>query len=90
MLNRINPLGLRYVIYVDTDPNKTVISLSGKRIIVDCSLEEISERWYNWQMKGQLIQHAFNNLTDSQREFLMTGLTDAEWDEAFKDESESK
>jgi hypothetical protein len=88
MLNRINPIGLRYIIYTDNDPNKTVISQGGKRIIVDCSLEEISERWYNWQMKGQLIQNAFSNLNNEQREFLITGITPAEWDETFKDEQE--
>jgi hypothetical protein len=46
MLTRYNPIGLSYTIYADNDPNKTVISLSGKRIIVDCSLEDVSQRWY--------------------------------------------
>jgi hypothetical protein len=46
MLTRYNPIGLRYTIYADNDPNKTVISLRGKRIIVNCPLEEVSQRWF--------------------------------------------
>ncbi len=32
---------------------------------------------------GQLIQHAMPTLTSSEREFLMTGVTAKEWDDAF-------
>jgi len=32
---------------------------------------------------GKVVQAAFPNLTASQREFLMTGSTDEEWDKAF-------
>ena len=32
---------------------------------------------------GKLIQDAFPQLTASQREFLMTGTMDDEWDKAF-------
>jgi len=37
------------------------------------------ERWE----KGELIQKAMPNLTDSQREFIMTGITDDVWNETF-------
>ena len=33
-----------------------------------------------------LIQDAFPTMTDSQREFLVTGLTDAEWDAMWAEE----
>lgn len=33
--------------------------------------------------KGLSIQKAFPNLTDSEREFYMTGITAKEWDETF-------
>ena len=36
-----------------------------------------------WQ-KGKLIQNAMPYLTPSEREFLMTGITAEEWDNAFK------
>lgn len=35
-----------------------------------------------WE-KGMLIQNAMPNLTAGQREFIMTGITAEEWDEAF-------
>jgi hypothetical protein len=36
--------------------------------------------------RGALIQDALWNLTASQREFFMTGITDEEWNKAFKEE----
>ena len=35
---------------------------------------------------GELIQRAIPQLTDEDREFLLTGTVQAEWDEAFDDE----
>jgi hypothetical protein len=34
---------------------------------------------------GELIRNVWPNLTPGQREFLITGITDTEWDEEFKD-----
>ena len=34
---------------------------------------------------GALIQIAFPDLTADQREFILTGITGAEWDELFKE-----
>jgi hypothetical protein len=39
--------------------------------------------------RGALIQDALWNLTPSQREFFMTGITDDEWNEAFKEETDT-
>lgn len=39
---------------------------------------------------GALIQDAFPHLTDSQREFYLTGSTDDEWDEAFGDDEDDE
>ena len=36
--------------------------------------------------RGALIQNAFPDLTDSQREFYKTGVTQEEWDEIFPPE----
>ena len=44
--------------------------------------EEQIEAWEG----GLNIQQAMPNLTDSQREFILTGMTDDEWDEAYPDE----
>lgn len=34
-------------------------------------------------LNGKLIQEAFPNLSDDDREFIMTGITPDEWDAAF-------
>ena len=39
---------------------------------------------------GVLIQDAFPQLSASDREFILTGMTDEEWDELFGDESEDE
>jgi hypothetical protein len=38
--------------------------------------------------QGKHIQEVLTNYTDSEREFLMTGISDDEWDEAFKDDED--
>lgn len=35
--------------------------------------------------RGALIQDAFFNLTPAEREFFMTGITEDEWNEMYKD-----
>ena len=39
-------------------------------------------------MMGTLVQHAFPNLDDDEREFFLTGITAEEWDEMFEEEVE--
>jgi len=39
-------------------------------------------------LRGALIQDAFPQLSASAREFILTGMTDEEWDELFGDEPE--
>lgn len=46
-------------------------------------LDITEEQIQKWQ-QGELIQNAFPNLTASEREFIKTGITDEEWDLAFK------
>jgi 7,8-dihydro-6-hydroxymethylpterin-pyrophosphokinase len=36
--------------------------------------------------KGMKIQYAFPNLTTSEREFFMTGITEEEWNAMFPDD----
>lgn len=40
-----------------------------------------AERIDAWLRSGELVQRAFPDLTADQREFLLTGITPAEWDE---------
>lgn len=43
------------------------------------------EQIREWQVSRTLIQNAFPQLTPDQREFLLTGSTQQEWDDLFKD-----
>jgi len=40
--------------------------------------------------KGMKAQDAFRNLTPSEREFFMTGITDEEWNKYIENESEEE
>lgn len=66
--------------------DQTIISNGKQWITIPMQIDEVSRRWYKWQMNGELIQNAFPELTPDQREFIMTGITPAEWGEIFKDE----
>lgn len=56
--------------------------MTGKDHTKDLNITE--EQIANWH-KGMLIQHAMPHLTDSEREFLMSGLSDEGWNQLFKD-----
>lgn len=47
---------------------------------IDVTVEQLAA----WQDFGILIQDAMPHLSESDREFLMTGMTDEEWDSAFE------
>jgi hypothetical protein len=51
------------------------------------TLSATAEQWDAYD-KGELIQRALPHLTADQREFIMTGITGAEWDEEFKEDEE--
>lgn len=46
------------------------------------------DRLLQWEQSGELIQRAFPDLTNEQREFILTGSTPEEWDRAFPEEEE--
>ena len=54
--------------------------LTGVRRIVDMPITY--EQFNNWQ-GGMLIQDAMPNLTDGEREFIVSGITPKEWEQAF-------
>lgn len=60
--------------------------LSGKTNEMDLPVTQ--EQLDTWQRSGELIQRAFPNLSPDQREFLLTGATQAEWDKTFPPEDE--
>lgn len=61
-----------------------VSSFTGKTHTMDLDITQ--EQLDDWKNTGKLIQKAFPNLTDEEREFLLTGVTPEEWNEAFREE----
>ena len=51
---------------------------TGKENTMDIPVTQ--EQIDHWKNSGGTIQRVFPRLTASQREFLMTGMTDADWD----------
>ncbi len=47
---------------------------------------DITEEQIEAYQNGALIQNAFPDLSDTDREFLLTGITTSEWIEMFSDE----
>lgn len=84
---RISPRGLEFHLtrLNDTD---TRVEFGKKSIVMPIPIEEISQCWYNWQMKAMHIQDAFPHMIAEYREFLLTGITPTEWNEIFKDDEE--
>lgn len=60
--------------------------ISGKVNTLDIPVTE--QQLKDWESGKGLIQNLMPNLTDSQREFIMTGITDDEWDITFKEDGE--
>lgn len=86
ILNRTNKSGQHYnliEIFTPDQVNKTQIVNGQNSIIVDAHIDDVSQAWYNWQMRGQYIQEAFPFLSRSAREFIMTGITEEKWTKLF-------
>ena len=62
---------------------KSMLSGIERTIEIPVTKEQI-DKWES----GALAQEAFPNITPTQREFIMTGVTDDEWDNAFPDEDD--
>lgn len=54
------------------------------------SLPLTEAQFTSWRSSGAYIQTALPHLTPDQREFLLTGATPEEWDDAFGDEEEDE
>ena len=57
-----------------------VSSVSGKSNSMELNITE--KQLKDWK-SGVLAQEAFPNLSDNEREFIMTGITPEEWDNVF-------
>ena len=55
--------------------NKSTLTGNIHTLTIDVTMEQIIA----WE-EGELIQNAMPNLTPDEREFIMTGITAAEWE----------
>jgi hypothetical protein len=57
------------------------ISKTEHTIDIPCTEQQL----YDFEVNDVLIQDAMPNLTPEQREFILTGITEAEWNEVMGD-----
>jgi hypothetical protein len=87
-----NKMGMDYrIIQNNTEPYSTIINESlSKSILVIANIGDLHRAWGKW-MVGMLAQDAFPFLAHEQREFLISGITPAEWHELFgNDDADDK
>ena len=86
-MNRINRMGIQYFMVEVPATNgmmgRTQIRTKDKSIIVDHSIQRVSEAWYEWMVSGKFVQEAFNFFTPAEREFIITGMTPEDWNKVF-------
>lgn len=58
---------------------KSILTGVERTIDLPVTMDQLNAYLY----EGVLLQHAFPNLSPDQREFILTGSTAEEWDEAF-------
>lgn len=54
---------------------------------LNCTKDQLSQGFIDYDEKGMLLQDAFHFLDAGEREFLRTGITPDEWDLLFKQRS---
>lgn len=93
VIHRENALGLKFQISNIGSPDAvpTWITLIGQNKVIEVqhSLESINQGFFYW-MNGMKVQNAFPFLSSDEREFLMTGITKAEWDRTFSEDVEER
>jgi hypothetical protein len=77
-------MGISYTI-TSTGPMEVAVKVNSKKLAVQASIQQMEEGWIRWTVQGNMVQDAFPFLSSGEREFLMTGITDDEWDQLFKD-----
>ena len=62
--------------------------LTGKTLTLDLDITEDQIREYETPGRVRLIQEIFPSLTADQREFVLTGYTNEDWEQMFPPEGE--
>ena len=86
---RVNNIGLKYTI-TEESRYETLVTLGNRAMLMKIAIEIFLVCWYKWQVRGDFIQDAFSMLSDSQREFLLTGIDDEQWNLIFQEKEENE
>jgi hypothetical protein len=81
-----NRMGMSYKIvqeYGERDTKIICETLNKSIVVREVSEGDIRRGWYHWMHGGKLAQEAFPFLSHEEREFLISGITPAEWHEIF-------
>ena len=81
-ITRFNKMGMNYHL-TDMGDGTIKISTGVHCIIAPANIDRVSQSWYSWQMNGAYVQTAFSYLDAGQREFIMTGINDVQWNRIF-------
>ena len=52
------------------------------------AIDITEEQLKRWELGEDLIQNIMLNISDDEREFILTGSTPEEWDETYKEDDE--
>lgn len=82
--NRVSPKGIKFMIR-ELPNAETRIELRDdfKHIDVKFPISLVMESWNTWAVEGRLIYAAFPYLTASERDFILLGIIESEWDRLF-------
>lgn len=86
---RVNNIGLKYTI-TEESRYETLVTLGSRAMLMKISIEVFLACWYKWQVRGDFIQDAFSMLNDNEREFLMTGIDEEQWNTIFQEKEENE
>ena len=67
--------------------NESLFTGAKHELTLNLSFDEFMTSFNRWN-QGEPIQTAFSKLSRDEREFLLSGTTSEEWDEAFREEKE--
>lgn len=83
-----NRAGLRYTV-TELDSSHVELTIQTTQVsrTMAMNFERFIYAYSAWKIKGEMIQNAFPTLNASEREFIMTGITDEEWETMFGEEN---
>jgi hypothetical protein len=84
-IERKNRFGMEFTI-TETGPMTVNVKHVDDTVEFHASMSQMENGWYKWLVHGFMVQDAFQFLSSSEREFIMSGITPTEWNRMFSTE----